>query len=213
MWASTASESPSIPTEVWPISLSTPITSARSGTTPSSSRCTPTPFCHRFRRWGFGAESLDFFSTTRQVRVGLAEVGGVNFDVEVAIGQSGTHSQPSWPDSAVSAKQVQPSTTQAEMLNDVENLHWLLNIAHLWLLCNDQVNIHISVNEIAICAASNSAFDTHQAVLLSSLEHCFRVQCFGFAGVVFVGLDPTYVLTSPEAPFSQTHSAKIKAFS
>lgn len=72
-----------------------------------------------------------------------------------------------WPDSAVPAKQVQPSATQAEMLNDVENLHWLLNVAHLWLLRNDQVNIHISVNEIAICAASNSAFDTHQTVLLS----------------------------------------------
>ncbi len=66
-----------------------------------------------------------------------------------------------WPDSAVPAKQVQPSTAQAEMFNDVENLHWLLNIAHLWLLCNDQVYIHISMNEITICAAPNCAFDTH----------------------------------------------------
>lgn len=65
---------------------------------------------------------------------------------------------------------MQPSTAQAEMFNDVENLHWLLNIAHLWLLCNDQVYIHISMNEIAICAASNCAFDTHQTVFLNDIR-------------------------------------------
>lgn len=55
------------------------------------------------------------------------------------------------------------------MFNDVENLHWLLNIAHIWLICYDQVYIHISMNEIAICAAPNRAFDTHQTVFLSDI--------------------------------------------
>lgn len=69
---------------------------------------------------------------------------------------------------------MQASTAQAEMFDDVENLHWLLNIAHLWLLCNDQVYVHISMNEVTICAASNCAFDAHQTVFLN--VHTERVK-------------------------------------
>lgn len=39
---------------------------------------------------------------------------------------------------------------------------------------------------------------------LRPLENCLWVQCLGLAWIVLVGLDPTDVLTSPEAPFPQT---------
>lgn len=39
---------------------------------------------------------------------------------------------------------------------------------------------------------------------LGPLEHCFWVQGLGFPRVILVGLDPTNILTSSKAPFSQT---------
>lgn len=39
---------------------------------------------------------------------------------------------------------------------------------------------------------------------LRPLENCLWVQCLGLAWIVLVGLDPTDVLTSPEAPLPQT---------
>lgn len=72
-----------------------------------------------------------------------------------------------WPDGTVSPEQMEASESEAEVLDDVKNLHWLLDVAHLRLLCDDQVNVHVGVNEVAICAAPHRAFNTHQAVLLS----------------------------------------------
>lgn len=39
---------------------------------------------------------------------------------------------------------------------------------------------------------------------LRPLEYCLWVQCLGLPWIVLVGLDPTDVLTSPEAPLPQT---------
>lgn len=41
------------------------------------------------------------------------------------------------------------------------------------------------------------------ALYLSSLEHCFWVQCLSLFWVVFVGLDPADIFTPPESPLLQ----------
>lgn len=90
------------------------------------------------------------------------------------------------------------------MLNDMEDLHRLLNISHLRLLSDDQVNVHIRMDEVTVSAPAHCSFDSHQAVFLGPLEYCLRVQRLGFAWVVLIGLDPTDVLTPPKAPLPQT---------
>lgn len=55
------------------------------------------------------------------------------------------------------------------MLNDMEDLNWFLYISHLRLLRNDQVNVHIGMDEIPIGAPPNGTFYSHQAVLLEEV--------------------------------------------
>lgn len=78
-----------------------------------------------------------------------------------------------WPDSTVSPKQMETPESEAEVLDDVENLHRLLDVAHLRLLCDDQVDVHVGVDEFAVCAAPNRALNTHQAVLLKHTHNIY----------------------------------------
>lgn len=52
------------------------------------------------------------------------------------------------------------------MLNDVEDLHGFLDVADLGLLSDDEVDVHVGVDEIPVGAAAHGALDAHQAVLL-----------------------------------------------
>lgn len=56
---------------------------------------------------------------------------------------------------------MQPSAAQTEVFNDVKDLNRLLYISHLGLLCDDQVNIDVCVDEIAIDTSAHSSFDSH----------------------------------------------------
>lgn len=76
-----------------------------------------------------------------------------------------------WPDGTVPAEQVEAPEPEAEVLDDVENLHRLLDVAHLRLLGDDQIDIHVGVDEVAVCAAPHRALNTHQAVLLKHTHH------------------------------------------
>lgn len=135
---------------------------------------------------------------------------------------------------------MQPPAAQTEMLDDVEDLHRLFHISHLRLLGDDQVNVHVGVDEVAVDAPAHRPFDPHEAVFLDRmftrdrmqlklvqladvemsvedltrvcvfmlhlgpLEYSFWVECLGLSWVILVCLDPTDVLTPPEAPFPQT---------
>lgn len=61
---------------------------------------------------------------------------------------------------------MEASESEAEVLDDVENLHRFLDVAHLRLLGDDQIDVHVSVDEVAVCAAPHRALYTHQAMLL-----------------------------------------------
>lgn len=56
---------------------------------------------------------------------------------------------------------MQTSAAQTEVLNDVKDLHRLLYISHLGLLCDDQVNVYICMDEITIDTSTHSPFDSH----------------------------------------------------
>lgn len=56
---------------------------------------------------------------------------------------------------------MQPSAAQTEVFDDVKDLHRLLYISHLRLLCDDQVNIYICMDEITIDTSAHSSFDSH----------------------------------------------------
>lgn len=73
---------------------------------------------------------------------------------------------PTRPDGAVPAEQVEAPPPQAEVLDDVEDLHGLLDVADLRLLRDDEVDVHVGVDEVPVGAALHGALDAHQAVLL-----------------------------------------------
>ena len=104
---------------------------------------------------------------------------------------------------------MQPSPTQAEMLDNVENLHRPVLVAVGGLLLDYQVDVHIRVNEVAICTASHRSLDSHQAMLLCALKRGLRLQVL-VTRVLLVRLDPANVLTAPKAPFSKTLQAEMK---
>ena len=67
---------------------------------------------------------------------------------------------------------MEPPSAQAEVLDDVEDLHGLLDVAHLRLLRDDQVDVHVGVDEVPVGAASDRAFDPHQTVFLEMGQKC-----------------------------------------
>lgn len=71
-----------------------------------------------------------------------------------------------WSDGRVSSEQVQPPAAQAEVFDDVKDLHRFLYVSHLWLLSDNQVDVHVGVDEVAISAPPHCPLDSHQAVLL-----------------------------------------------
>lgn len=61
---------------------------------------------------------------------------------------------------------MEASSPQTEVLDDVEDLHRLLDVADFGLLRDDQVDVHVGVNEVAVRAALHGPFDPHEAVFL-----------------------------------------------
>ena len=73
----------------------------------------------------------------------------------------------------------------------------------MYLLCDDKVDINISMYKISISASPNSSFYPHQAMFFGVLEYCIWFQIFRVSRVGFIRFDPTDVLAATEAPFLQ----------
>jgi len=74
--------------------------------------------------------------------------------------------QPSGPDRRVLTKQMEAPAAKTEVLDDVENFHRFFRTAPRLLVCNDEVNVDVGMDEVSVGAPANGAFDSHQAVLL-----------------------------------------------
>lgn len=107
---------------------------------------------------------------------------------------------------------MQPSPTQAEVLDYMEDFHRLLETSVLVLLRNDQIYVDVGVYKVAVRGPSHRPLDAHQAVLLRALEDRFRLQILRMAGILDVRSYPTDVLASPEAPFPQTNASHVQTF-
>lgn len=73
-----------------------------------------------------------------------------------------------WSNSAVSPEEVKPPSPEAEVLNDVKNLHRFLYVADFRLLSDDEVDVNVGVDEVSVGAAAHGALDAHEAVLLQT---------------------------------------------
>lgn len=92
------------------------------------------------------------------------------------------------------------------MFDDVKDLLRLLDVAKLVLFRDDEINIDVGMNEIAVGGSSNSPLDAHQAVFFCTLENRLRFEYFGMSRGILVGPDPADVFASSEAPFLQAVS-------
>lgn len=95
------------------------------------------------------------------------------------------------------------------MFHDMKYLNRFLRAAKLWVLRNDQVNIHVGMYEVAIHGPSDRPFDAHEAMFLSALEYCVVFQVLRVAGVVDVGLDPADVFAATETPLFEAFTAHV----
>lgn len=75
-----------------------------------------------------------------------------------------------WSNGRITSKKVQPPAAQTEVFNDVEDLYRLLHISHLRLLSDDQVNVHIGMDEVSISAPTYCPFNSHQTVFLEEMR-------------------------------------------
>lgn len=171
-----ASEAAALTAEVGSVPLPAPFSpSRRSPSSSSSPGSTPAPVGLGLGRRGLGPQPLDLLGAAGQVGIGSREIGGVSFRVEVAVCEGGSHRQPTWSNCAVPPEEVKPPSPEAEMLNNVKNLHGFLYVADFRLLSDDEVDVNVGVDEVAVGAAAHGALDAHEAVLLGSLEDSLRV--------------------------------------
>ena len=96
------------------------------------------------------------------------------------------------------------------MLRNVKHLHRLVQAAHLGLLVDDEVDVHVGVYKVSIRGSAHRALDAHEAVLLGPAEHGPGVQNAPVL-VPCIGPDPTDVLASPESPILEAESAQVQA--
>lgn len=61
---------------------------------------------------------------------------------------------------------METTFAQTEMLHDVKDFHWFAFAAVLGLFINNQINVHIGVDEISIGASFNCSFYSHQTMFL-----------------------------------------------
>ena len=61
---------------------------------------------------------------------------------------------------------MESTAAKTEVFYDVEDLHGLLIATLRELLLDDEIYVDVGVDEVSVGAASHSALDAHQAVLL-----------------------------------------------
>lgn len=135
---------------------------------------------------------------------------GIQISVEIRVGQLGSDGQPSRPNALVAPENVQTSSAQAKVFDDVKQFDGLVVTAKLLFLRDDQVNVHVGMNKVAIGRPAHRALDAHQTVLFGPLEHSFRLEDLRVAGILVVGANPANVLASPEAPFAQAIPSHVQ---
>lgn len=179
---------------------------------PRISAACDAPAAHplRYGRRALGPQLLDALRAAGGRVVG--ELRGVQFVVEVGVGELVADGQPAGPDGRVASEQMQAPPAQAKVLDDVEDLDGLLHVAELLLLRYDEIDVDVGMDEVAVGGAAHRALDAHQAVLFGALEHGLRVEHLRVARIVDVRADPTDVLASPEAPLAQAVAAHVQAF-
>ena len=162
----------------------------------------------RFRRRTLRPEL--FYPVSAASSETLLEISLVSRPVVVTVAQIWPNGQPARPDTTVPPKHVQSSPAQTEVLGYVEHLHWLVQAANLGLLVNNEIDVHVGVDEVAVSGPAHGALDAHQAVLLGSAEDGLRVHD-GSVFILDICPDPADVFTPPEAPVLQAESAQVEA--
>lgn len=167
-----------------------------------------TPPRRRFPvRRRLGTQRLDTFCASG--RGGVREVAGVEVRIEIGIGQLGADGQPARTNIRVPTEQVQSPPPQAKVLYNVKDFDGLLQAPELFLR-DDQVNVHVCMNEVAVRRSSHRAFDPDQAVVLRPLEHRLGLENLGVARILYVRADPANILASTESPLPEAIPAHVQ---
>lgn len=166
---------------------------------------------HRFADGGrtFWPQRLNAFGAPGGCTLG--KWARIQITIEIGISQFWADRQPSGTNARITAKQMQSSTSQTEMLDDVEYFDWFIVIAKRFLFRNNEIDIDVGMNKIAISGASHGALDAHQAMLLRALKHCLRLEYLRVAGIIDVRTNPANIFATTEAPFTQAISAHIQS--
>lgn len=114
--------------------------------------------------------------------------------------------EPAGPDGGVPAKDMESSSSQTKVFDDVEDLTRLVLIPDRRFLRNDEVDVDVGMDEVTVCGSADRAFDPHEAVFFRPLEHALCVQRIlrQVSRIPDVRLDPADILTPPESPLLQT---------
>lgn len=183
-----------------------------SGTSPAAWKTSASAAAtHRFAdcRRTFWTQRFNTFGTASSCTLG--ERARIQITIKIGIRQLWTYRQPSGTDARITTKQMQSPTSQTEMLDNVKYFNRFIVIAKRFLFRNNEININVGMNEIAVRGTSHGAFDAHQTMFFSSLEHCFRLEYFRMTRIVDVGADPANILASAEAPFTQAIPAHVQS--
>lgn len=97
------------------------------------------------------------------------------------------------------------------MFDDVKNLDGFLDGPIIRFLGYDEVNVDVGMNKVPIRGTSYRSLDTHQTMLLRSLQHCLTVQIFAVTRIIDVRADPANILTTTETPFAKTKSSHVQS--
>ena len=54
------------------------------------------------------------------------------------------------PDTRIPSKDMKPTTTKAKVLCYVKHLYWFVQASNHWLLIDDQVDVNVGMDEVAV---------------------------------------------------------------
>jgi hypothetical protein len=108
-----------------------------------------------------------------------------------------THRNPSTPQASLRPEQLKSASAQAEVFDEVVDLLRLIKTAKRRLLCNDDVGVDVSVDEVRVYGSPDRSFDPHQAVLDSTMQ---KLALTRESWLFLVRFDPCYILAPPKSP-------------
>lgn len=168
---------------------------------------TAASFVHRHR--ALWTQLLDPISTSSRISVAVIwplEEAAIARCVEVGAGQFRANGHPSGPQGVVATEQMQTTTAEAEMFCDQDDLQWFLDAAWRWFFGNDQIDINIGMDEIAVSRSETElvyyepiiqnlpASQMHSTVQIHQPTSMIQIQNIQF---------PRYLRTVPLMPIKQ----------